>query len=149
MRRYTLILTALFGLLSCNSDREKTSDINTLLTSTEWTVPVDADDKKNLKGVWSFKADGTYIENFDTKENVDKIVLKGNWKWISESEVSIVYKSMLLNGENHKLNDNDDDSYILRITELTKTDLKVIKRFNGDSEDSGFAKEVTYIAAEM
>lgn len=148
MRLSTLILAALFGLLSC-SDIDESSDINTLLTSTEWTVPIDSYDQKALKGVWTFQADGTYTENFDKNENVDKVVLKGAWKWLSESEVSIVYKSMLLNGVNYELNHDHDEFYILRITELTKKDLKVIKRFNGDSEDSGFAREVNYIAAEI
>jgi len=149
MKRSIFFITALFGLFSCSNDSDKPSDFDTLLTSTEWTVPIDANDQKPLNGVWSFQADGTYIENFDKKENANKIVLKGQWKWISENELSIVYKSMLVNGKNNELSDDDGDAYILRITELTKKELKVIKRFNGDAEDSGFAKEVSYMAAEM
>jgi len=146
MMRYAFIYAVVLGLFSCSAAGDRVSEMTTLLVSTEWKVP----EQDKLMGVWSFKPDGTYIEDFNKDENKHKILLKGKWEWITENEITITYKSMSINGADHLLNDKEEsDFYILRVTELTKENLKVIKRFNGDSEDSGFAKEVNYIATKL
>jgi len=147
MTKFGLTLTVLFGLVGCTPDSDKISDKNTLLTSANWSAPLENTGEKNLEGTRSFNEDGTYIENFAKEQNVDKIILLGTWKWVSESEISILCKSMSINGENHTLDNDEGDRYILRITELTKENLKVVERHVGNSENSGFAKNLTYVAS--
>jgi hypothetical protein len=121
------------------------TDIRSLLTSTKWTEPAD-DKSKGMTGIYNFNDNGSYVENYYSEKSSDKFVVTGTWKWISETEVSLLHNSMTVNGEIYDFESDDRDRYILRITEITKDRLKAIRRHSGDTEDSGFANQVTFEA---
>lgn len=142
-----VVIILLFALLisGCSSEQNR-EEKQILLSGTNWTVPADPDRK--LDGVWAFSADGTYEENFDQPNNKDRIVLKGKWEWISDTELTIQYIQMKINGKNYDLEPASEDKRVLRIVELSKEKLIVVSRHILDAEDSGFASTVTYLAVQ-
>ncbi|HTE29694.1 MAG TPA: hypothetical protein VK666_04920, partial [Chryseolinea sp.] len=68
----------------------------------------------------------------------------GSWKWINESEILILSKSMLTNNNELELA-GDHMGYHLRVVELNKENLIVVKKHMNDTENS-LAGEITYLA---
>lgn len=149
MRNLIVIMISLYGLTSCNNEGEGISDIKKILTTTTWTVPADDKNPKSLEEVFSFNSDGSYIKNLDRENSPYKIIMKGTWKWESETELSILTNEMIVNGESFDLGVDDNDRCIFRIIGISRESLSVISRNIGDAEDSGFARNRTYAAAGL
>lgn len=143
MKNVVVILFFTLSISGCSSELSR-EEKQILLSETKWTVP--ADPYRKLDGVWSFKTDGSYEENFDQPNNKERIILKGKWEWISDVELNIKYTQMNISGKDHIFKPANEDKRVLRIVELSKKKLIVISRHILDAEDSGFASTVTYYA---
>lgn len=138
MKSTALLLMVCIAMISCNTLTQKgTSD---LLTSTKWTV----EQKQLLNGEmlttlenYSFQKDGKYI--FESGE----AKVTGQWKWTGMDEIYLELKSITLKGVQQDF--DNKQNYFIRILEVSEDKLRTLERFNGDSWDSGFAKEKTYI----
>ncbi|HTJ50113.1 MAG TPA: hypothetical protein VL443_11700 [Cyclobacteriaceae bacterium] len=137
------LLTITFALVLFSCGKNATSDKNDLLTSLNWVVEKGSIDGETPKAteIYRFQTDGTYLlESGEVKVN-------GKWNWTSEGEIFLQTEGMTINGHVNKF-DKSSNSY-LKIVELTEKTLKTLERNDGDTWDSGFAKEKNYSAQRL
>lgn len=135
----TLALTVV--LYSCSLTTGSSND--QLLTAFKWSI-----EKGSIDGTMpqsteyhTFLTDGTYqLESGDTKVN-------GKWNWTNDNEIFLQTEGVTINGQTNTF-DKKSNGYI-KVLELTEKTLKTMERGEGDSWDSGFAKERSYRAQSL
>jgi hypothetical protein len=131
---FLLSLTAI--MISCSTN--PVSEKDELLISIQWTVesPLNKE-MSDKKETYQFFKDGTYaLYAHDTRIN-------GKWSWTSSNEIYLEEQEIVVSGKAYKF-DSSNNRY-LRVIELSDKTFRTIERHEGDSWDSGFAKEIKYI----
>lgn len=126
-------------LFSCG--KNSNSERNDLLTSLSWTIERASLDGRPTNAVEThrFVDDGTYtLESGEVKVN-------GNWEWTEADVIHLHLESLTINGETNTY--DVQPAYYIKIVELTEKTLRTLEKGEGDSWDSGFAKERTYAAS--
>lgn len=137
MKKLVVILSALVLLGSCNSEQAVGNEKTALLTAVAWkTGPT------SRYSIDKFNSDGTYTMTF--KEPMMEV--RGTWEWISPDEISMLDTEIRINGMVDKMHKKPTDKTIIRITSLSEGKLIGIQHHVLDSEDSGFAKQISYTA---
>lgn len=145
--RILFLFVSIFLVCACTTERD-ISERDLLLTSTVWKEVSDVSDTKDgSTGYVSYKPDGTYEVVYKQAWKKQDLIVKGVWKWVSESEIATQTNEMILEGVSSKLDYKEDNYHILRVTELSKGKLEGIGRHMLDAENSGFAKTESFIAS--
>ena len=129
-------LTAI--LISCSTNQ--VSEREELLTSIHWMVEsssVPNEGKPVRKEACQFFSDGTYT--FRT----DVVGVNGKWSWASKDEIYLEETEIVIDGQANKL--DPSSNYYLRVIEISDKVFRTIERHEGNSWDSGFAKEIKYV----
>ncbi len=133
---FLLTLTAMMISCSINSVSEQ----DELLTSIHWTVETQSISNREAldkKETYQFFKDGTYVlQAHDTRIN-------GMWSWTSSNEIYLEEQEIVISGKAYKF-DSSNNRYI-RVVEISDKVFRALERHEGDSWDSGFAKEIKYV----
>lgn len=108
-----------------------------------WTVQKGSIDGEMPKSTekYKFLTDGAYIlESGEIKVN-------GKWSWTKDGEIYLQTEGFTLNGQINRF-DSSSNAYI-KIVELTDKLLRTLERSEGDTWDSGFAKEKNYTVQNL
>ncbi len=134
MKSLSTIIILMLILVSCgNSNTAR----NELLTSAIWTIEgASLDGSTKPIETHQFLADGGYLlESGEVKVN-------GNWEWSDDNVIHLKLESLTINGEVNKY--DVQPGYFIKVVELTDKTLRTLESGEGDSWDSGFAKERSY-----
>jgi hypothetical protein len=133
---FLFTLTAI--LISCSTNQ--VSERGELLTSIHWTIepssPANAE-KPNQKVTYRFFNDGTYTLR------TEEVGVNGKWSWASEDEIYLEETAIVINGQANKF--DASIKHYIRVIEISDKIFRTVERHEGDSWDSGFAKEINYI----
>ena len=124
-------------IISCSTN--PVSERDELLTSIRWTVEPESllNETSDAKDVCRFSKDGTYtLDVHDTR-------ILGNWSWTSNNEIYLEEKEIVISGKAYRF--DSSSNYYIRVIEISDKVFRTIQRPEGDSWDSGFAKEIKYI----
>jgi len=141
MKKIALLLNICLAVVSCApEDNLQSSTQEALLTSITWTVAKRAN---HMKGSFHFLTDGTYFEKYKDVQNNEQ-VMAGKWKWVDAKAVSIVYKSLIINGDTLHLDVGGDygNEFLLKILQLDNQTLKVSKTHTSDPASPNY--ELTF-----
>ena len=134
MKSLSTIIILMLILVSCGNPNTAR---NELLTSAIWTIEgasLDGSTKPMEKH--QFLGDGRYLlESAGVKVN-------GNWEWSEDNVIHLKLESLTINGEVNKY--DVQPGYFIKVVELTDKTLRTLESGEGDSWDSGFAKERSY-----
>jgi hypothetical protein len=133
MKTIIVIFLSALILVSCSTK----SSNNDLLTSTPWALTSNSTDSAGQETL-KFLKDGTYVlEAGDLKVN-------GTWSWKADDEIYLVVDG--LTSDNGAAKFDKTSNYNVRVKEISNNSLSILEKGEGDSWDSGFAKEKNYTA---
>ncbi|MEO7988197.1 MAG: hypothetical protein ABI663_01570 [Chryseolinea sp.] len=132
----TVFLPILMAIMtSCSTN--PVSERDELLTSIRWTVDSQSKETLDMKEACRFSKDGTFtLEAHDTR-------VIGKWSWISSNEIYLEEQEIVISGKAYKF--DSAINYYIRVIEISDKVFRTIERHEGNSWDSGFAKEIKYI----
>lgn len=136
-------MTIALLILTLLSSGHSTIQETEVLTSKKW---LEYGDNLNNKVIHVFRKNGEYI----TKSG--DISFTGRWYWTDNNEIFTLINEFKNDTVSYQFSEGlgslSPGSYI-RITQLNDKELKTLERHEGDSWDSGFAKERTYLAQDL
>jgi hypothetical protein len=132
MKTIQLLVLSLI-LVSCS----KKASNNDLLTSTGWELTPDSADPSAPETI-KFLKDGTYVLE------AGNLKVNGKWSWKGDDEIYVAVDGLTSNNGAAKF--DKTSNYNVRIKEISTNSLTILEKGEGDSWDSGFAKEKNYTA---
>jgi hypothetical protein len=138
------ILTTFF--ISCTKIKSR-EEKNEILIASDWKVSPTGNEQ-SPSGIYTFKSDGSFVEDVSKTTNAQPIVMSGTWKWLNDDEISVIYTTMAVKGNKYDIGTEEKNSYVIRITGITNESFNAIKRFSKDTENSGSAQKVSFVAVQ-
>jgi len=130
----------IFSLLTQSYSFEGKTQDNDILTSYAW---VKDDGRQDHKEVYTFYRNGQYITE------LGEIKTFGKWLWTSKNEIFMLHGGLQIDTLSIHIQEglgSSSQGFYVRIIEINDKELKTLERYEGDSWDSGFAREQRYIA---
>jgi hypothetical protein len=146
MKLISITLLFIVLLFACTK-KETREEKNAILISSDWRMNLTGNEE-SPSGIYTFKGDGSFIEDVSKTASAQPIIMSGTWKWLNDEEISIVYTTMSVKGNKYDIGAEEKNSYVMRITEITKDGFKAVKRFSKDTEKSGFAQKVSFVVVD-
>jgi hypothetical protein len=137
MKRLSFLLAVLLVIGCSSTEQAHENEMTPLLTANTWKMS--GEDLGTIK----FNTDGTYVIEYES--SID-LKTAGVWEWMSATEIVMTSSELIYDGQIEKMNRNPHDKDVIRITSLSTEKLTGIWRHFLDAEDSGFAREITYVA---
>lgn len=127
-----LLLTIALVIFSCARDK------NELLSSKAWRLDSQPGENQDAQEVITFSKDGTY------SLASGKLKVNGKWSWKGDDEIYLVVDG--ISSDNGTATFDKTSNYNIRILEVNGSTLRLMEKGEGDSWESGFAKEKKFTA---
>jgi len=133
MKTHSILLLAMaFVIFSCAQNK------NELLSSKAWRLDTQSSGESQPEEVITFSKDGSY--------NLTSGILKvnGKWSWKGDNEIYLIVDG--ISSDNGTARFDKTSNYNIRILEIDGNVLRLQEKGEGDSWESGFAKEKKFTA---
>jgi hypothetical protein len=137
MKTHSKLLVLALVIFSCG--RNASGDKDALLTSNAWRLDTQLPtESQSLQEIITFGKDGSYNLAAGT------VKVNGKWSWKGDDEIYLIVEG--ISSDNGTAKFDKTSNYNIRILEINDKDLRLQEKGEGDSWDSGFAKEKKFTA---